>query len=332
MENITVSIIIPVYKAENYIRRCLDSVVGQTCKGNYEVIVIDDGSPDRSGEICDEYSKKFSVVKVFHQSNKGVAKTREIGIKKAQGKYIVWVDADDFADSTLVESVLQKVKVSHADLILYGVQYQNYGIVTKEQIPRKEEISAMRRKSITGQYSTLWRFASLREYWLDEKVPEEMERSAEDGYMSIRIFMKAQNIEAIPKILYYHIGDNPNSIRHTCDGKYYMGNFSIWYYRLHICERDYKDLITHCASRAFSGAVKAYSMSLIKHDLSEKFQKELIEALRDLKGYPIGGRLRDKFLGWCIMNHVNGPCRWYATHKIEKLERKNKKIFDTSKD
>ena len=332
MENITVSIIIPVYKAEKYIRGCLDSVVCQTCQKNYEVIVIDDGSPDRSGEICDEYARKFPVIKVFHQSNKGIARTREVGIEKAQGEYIVWVDADDSADSTLIENVLKKIDESHADLIIYGVQYQYQGIVTKEQIPQKEELSAMRRKSITGKYSTLWRLASLRKFWLGERVPEEMERSAEDGYMSIQLFMKAQHIEVIPEILYYHIGDNPNSIRHTCDGKYYMGNFSIWYYRLHICERNYKDLVAHCASRAFSGAVKAYSMSLINQDLPEKFQKELVESLCDLNRYPIGGRLRDKFLCWCIIHHMNGPCRWYANHKIKKLERRNRKITSDHKE
>lgn len=326
MEDIIVSIIIPVYKAEKYIRGCLDSVVRQTCKDNYEVIVIDDGSPDKSGEICDEYARKFSMVKVFHQANKGVARTREIGVEKAQGKYIVWGDADDSADPTLIENVVQRIDESHADLILYGVQYQYQGVVTKEQIPVKEPLEIMRRKSITGKYSTLWRLASLRDFWLGEKVPEEMERSAEDGYMSIQLFMKAKHIEVIPKILYYHIGDNPDSIRHSCDGKYYMGNFSIWYYRLHICEKNYKDLIAHCASRAFSGAVKAYSMSLINHDLPAKFQKELIESLYDLRKYPIGGRLRDKFLCWCIIHRIYGPCRWYANHKIKKLERKNRKI------
>lgn len=155
MENIIVSVIIPVYKAEKYIRGCLDSVVEQTCKGNYEVIVIDDGSPDQSGKICDEYAKRYPIVKVFHQVNQGVAKARELGIKKAQGKYIVWVDADDSADSRLVEDVLKAVNRSHADLVLYGVQYQYQGVVTKEQIPQEEEISAMRRKSVTGQYSTL---------------------------------------------------------------------------------------------------------------------------------------------------------------------------------
>lgn len=139
MENIAVSIIIPVYKAEKYIRRCLDSVVNQTCS-DYEVVLIDDGSPDNSGHICDDYAAKYPVLKVFHQKNMGVTRTREVGILKAKGRYIVWVDADDTADPKLVECVINAFKDSQADLVIYGVQYHERGIVTKEQIPVKEPL------------------------------------------------------------------------------------------------------------------------------------------------------------------------------------------------
>lgn len=325
MEMIAVSIIIPVYKAEKYLRRCLDSVVNQTAS-NYEVVAIDDGSPDHSGEICDEYAEKYPVVKVFHQKNIGVTRTREVGIKKAQGKYIVWVDADDTADPDLVKDVVQTFAETKADLVLYGVQYHERGIVTKVQIPEKQELSLMRRGSITGQYSTLWRFSVPREFWIDEKAPGEMERSAADGYMAIRMFIKAKHIEVIQKVLYYHLVDNPDSIRHTFNGKRYMGNFYLWYYRLQICEKEFKDLCLHCASRAFSGAVKAYSMSLVNHDLPDEYQNELVDAIRYLKKYPIGGRWRDKFLGWCILHRIHGPCRRYALHKMQKTERRNQKI------
>lgn len=322
MEEIKISIIIPVYKAEKYIRRCLDSVVNQTVPDDYEVVVIDDGSPDASGKICDEYAEKYPVVRVFHQNNIGVTRTREAGIEVARGKYIVWVDSDDSAFPDLVETVIQSAEKSQADIVLYGVQYYEKGVLSKEEIPLKEPLATMRRKSVTAKYSTLWRFAARRKLWLGEKAPDEMERSAADGYMAIRLFMKADNIEVISRSLYYHLVDNPDSIRHTFNGKRYMGNFYLWYYRLHICEKHFKNLELHCASRAFSGAVKAYSMALVYHDLPKKFQEELVQALHDLKRYPIGGRWRDKFLGWCIIHHVDGPCRWYAMHKIIKTEKK----------
>lgn len=325
MENIAVSIIIPVYKAEKYIRRCLDSVVNQTCS-DYEVVLIDDGSLDNSGNICDDYAAKYPMLKVFHQENMGVTRTREVGIEKAKGQYIVWVDADDTADSKLVECVVNAFRDHQTDLVLYGVQYHERGIVTKKQIPVKESLEMMRRKSITGQYSTLWRFAVPRKFWFGEKAPGEMERSAADGYMAIRLFMKASHVQVVPQFLYYHLVDNPDSIRHTFNGKRYMGNFYLWYYRLRICESKFPDLCLHCASRALSGAVKAYSMSLVFHDLPEEYQEELLKSIQYLKKYSIRGRWRDKFLGWCLLHHIEEPCRIYAYHKIKKTERDNKKV------
>lgn len=324
MNEVKVSIIIPVYKAEKYISRCLDSVIHQTC-GEYEVIAIDDGTPDDSGKICDAYAEKYPVLKVFHQKNIGVTRTREVGITKARGEYIVWVDSDDFATPELVESVIQVVDTSHADIILYGVKSYGNGQAVNVQIPRKEPMREIRRKAITGEYSTLWRFAVRRSFWVDEKAPGEMERSAADGYMAIRMFMKTETVDVVEKPLYNYLDDNPGSIRHTFNGKRYMGNFYLWYYRLHICEKEFKDLCLHCASRAFSGAVKAYSMSLVLNDLPEEYCEELVEAIRYLKKYPIPGRWRDKFLGWCILHHIEGPCKRYALHKIEKTKKLNNK-------
>lgn len=81
MTGIAVSIIVPVYKAEKYLKKCLDTLVHQTAT-NYEVLLIDDGSPDNSGKICDSYADKYPRVRVFHQENQGVTRTRETAIKK----------------------------------------------------------------------------------------------------------------------------------------------------------------------------------------------------------------------------------------------------------
>ena len=90
-----VSIIVPVYKAEKYIRRCLDSIQTQTFT-DFEVLLIDDGSPDRSGEICDEYAAKDSRFRVFHKKNGGVSSARNLGIDNSNGEFLCFCDADDF--------------------------------------------------------------------------------------------------------------------------------------------------------------------------------------------------------------------------------------------
>lgn len=90
-----ISVIIPVYKVEQYISRCIDSILFQTYK-NYEVILVDDGSPDKSGKICDEYAIKDTRIKVFHKENGGVSSARKYGVHKATAEWITFVDSDDW--------------------------------------------------------------------------------------------------------------------------------------------------------------------------------------------------------------------------------------------
>jgi len=92
--NPKISVIVPVYKAEAYLRRCVNSILAQTFQ-DFEVLLIDDGSPDKSGKICDDYVKKDSRVRVFHKENGGVSSARNLGLDNAVGRYIAFVDSDD---------------------------------------------------------------------------------------------------------------------------------------------------------------------------------------------------------------------------------------------
>lgn len=90
-----ISVIVPIYKVELYLRKCINSILAQTYQ-NLEVILVDDGSPDQCGIICDEYAKSDSRVRVIHQENSGVASARNAGLQAAQGDYIGFVDSDDW--------------------------------------------------------------------------------------------------------------------------------------------------------------------------------------------------------------------------------------------
>lgn len=95
-----ISIIVPVYNVEQYLSRCVDSLVNQTYH-NIEIILVDDGSPDRSGEICDEYAKKDKRVKVIHQSNGGLSDARNTALDIAKGDYLMFVDSDDWIEKNV---------------------------------------------------------------------------------------------------------------------------------------------------------------------------------------------------------------------------------------
>ena len=103
------SVIVPVYKVENVLPRCIESILNQTVT-DFELILIDDGSPDRSGEICDAYAAKDSRIRVIHQKNGGVSKARNAGLDIAQGEYIVFVDSDDWVDADAYMQILDKLR------------------------------------------------------------------------------------------------------------------------------------------------------------------------------------------------------------------------------
>ena len=100
-----ISVIVPIYKVENYLHRCVDSIINQTYT-NLEIILVDDGSPDNCPMICDEYAKKDSRIRIVHKKNEGVAVARNVGIDIATGKYIMFVDSDDFIENDMIKSML----------------------------------------------------------------------------------------------------------------------------------------------------------------------------------------------------------------------------------
>lgn len=123
-----ISVIVPVYNVEPYLQKCLDSVVGQTYQ-NMEILIIDDGSTDGSGKVCDEY-KKDERVKVFHTKNRGLSAARNLGLDNATGDWIVFVDSDDWVDVDAFEIALSVAKYQKADLVFWGYvkEYEDHSI------------------------------------------------------------------------------------------------------------------------------------------------------------------------------------------------------------
>ncbi len=117
MQNPEVSIVVPVYNLEKLIGRCLDSILAQTFS-NYEVLLIDDGSTDSSGAICDEYSKRDPRFHAFHKENGGLASANQYGLERATGKYIMHVDPDDWVEDNMLSSLCSKAEEENADMVI----------------------------------------------------------------------------------------------------------------------------------------------------------------------------------------------------------------------
>lgn len=130
-KNPAISIIVPVYKAERYLHHCIDSLLAQTFL-NFEILLIDDGSPDHSGEICDKYAQNDKRIRVFHKKNEGVGAARNLGIENAYGEWITFVDSDDYVSlSYLRDFGLSQLddSLNNEDIIIYqGIYYWKSGI------------------------------------------------------------------------------------------------------------------------------------------------------------------------------------------------------------
>ena len=120
MENQLISVIVPVYNVEEYLKQCLDSILEQTFS-NYEVILVNDGSTDSSGLICQEYAEKDARIRYFEKENGGLSDARNYGIEQAQGEYLTFVDSDDFLDAshlTILYNALVMMQISPSQTML----------------------------------------------------------------------------------------------------------------------------------------------------------------------------------------------------------------------
>jgi len=130
-----VTVVVPIYNVEKYLKRCVDSIINQTYK-NLEIILVDDGSPDNCPKICDEYAKKDHRVKVIHKLNEGLGMARNTGIENATGKYICFFDSDDYVDLTTVEECCFLAEKESADLVCFGHIEESFdGKILANRIP-----------------------------------------------------------------------------------------------------------------------------------------------------------------------------------------------------
>lgn len=323
-----ISIVVPVYNVEGYVRRCFESVTNQTWK-DFEVIVIDDGSMDKSGEICDEYAQKDTRFKVFHQSNQGIGKTRLGGIQKAVGEYVVWADADDWLEPSLLERLVKCIREKESDIVVYGAANVNNKVITSKILWKDISIDSWRRETIISGQSVVWNFMSKRSLYEDVNLPEAVHLSGEDGYLTITLFFKAKSVSYINEVLYFHFVGNPNSVTHTMNARKYYAHCYLWNYRREMAQMYDPLKIDYCAVRALSNGVKALCLSLAVPELDEVQLKEIDSILQHNSMQSIKGRYRDRFLAWCLLAHKWMIPRFYGHWKAKKLicVKKNNEVI-----
>lgn len=228
-----ISILLAVYQAEKYLKKCLDSILAQTFR-DYEVILVDDGSPDKSGEICDEYARKDNRFKVIHKENGGVASARQCGLDHAQGEYIIYIDPDDWIESDMLETMYHEAKVQDADMVFVDYYWENENNIRYMKEEPKDLnhftlLEAILNQSITGATWTKLIRRSLFEQY-DAKFPHI--NCTEDTHTMSQLLIHDIKLAYIPKAFYHYVTYvNPNSLLKTI--KEYKERLEAFYTLLH---------------------------------------------------------------------------------------------------
>ncbi len=216
-----VSIVIPVFNVERHLRQCLDSVLRQTLK-EWECICIDDGSPDGSGAILDEYGNKDARFKIIHQRNRGVSAARNLGIKLASAPYLTFIDSDDWVEDDALESLLSAMEESCADMVMRSIciHQENHQEVSMETpyppSGNMRDEYAVTEKSFSGAalvdvsiWAKLFSVETIRAHQIhfapELKVSEDME-------FSTRMLCHSRRVSIIRKPLYHYRAGHESSI------------------------------------------------------------------------------------------------------------------------
>lgn len=203
-----ISVIVPIYKVESYLNRCIDSIINQTYK-NLEIILVDDGSPDRCGEICDNYAKLDSRIRVIHKINGGLSSARNAGLKIAKGDYIGFVDSDDYIKTDMYENLINACIMNecHVSGVRYERRYQNglkedsLTVITDNSLKSSEEYfrELLLHVGDVSVCTKLFEKSILENLFFDER------KNNEDLLFMIGVIERVSSIYFIAKIGYYYM-------------------------------------------------------------------------------------------------------------------------------
>lgn len=305
-----VSLIVPVFNVENYLHKCVESLRKQTFS-RIEIILVDDGSTDQSGELCDRYSMHDTRIRVVHKMNEGLGYARNTGIALARGKYVWFVDSDDYLASNAIEILWKTAIETDAEICLGGVYIVTEGEVVSEHKPKYgdrcfegDEITETVLKDMLGTeprcetdylvrmsaWQGLYKLEWINKYRI--AFPSEREYISEDIIFHIHALPLCNKLVYVNKPLYYHRSDNVSSLTHTYSSSRFEKYKQLYLEEVRIIQANQFD--PECvirAQRTFLGNVRvcmkqaAFCSSDPISEISEMVNDNIVQRILDT--YPI---------------------------------------------
>jgi len=275
-----VSVIVPVYNVEKYLEKCLESLANQTLK-DIEIIVVKDGSPDNSQEIIDKYAKKYSTIKSFIKENGGVSDARNFGIKKAQGKYLAFVDGDDYVAYDMYEKMYQKAESGNYDIVVCDLNYVYEDDRIMEVSSKIEHDTTDIKKTYINMYPCVWNKIYKKNLF---KNNIEFKKGVwfEDVDFLYKIFPYVKTIGVVKEPLNQYV-QRAGSITKTFDKRLYnyIDNFNelIEFYKERELYDKYKQELEYCYLRYIYATFINQATNFNK----EEYDKAVSAAIENVK-------------------------------------------------
>lgn len=302
-----ISVIVPVYNVEKYVEKCIESIVNQRYF-DLEILLIDDGSTDSSGKICDRYQIRDKRIKVFHKENGGLSDARNYGMKLASGKYIIFIDSDDYLDIEMISLLYSELKESMADISVCGFYEVNEdgSILLKQHdsgkrvlLDRKEAVKAVVEDREINSY--VWNKLFKRELFSGIEFP--FGRYTQDIFIMYQVFNHAEKVVEINRPLYYYL-HRSTSIQGSRGHKLDWDQFCAYVEREKQLHSEYPELVPFMVNEVCSFGIGIYQKFIKDSELiveDEKRQKEIRKILiKYRRKAKINCKIKVRFYLWMI--------------------------------
>ena len=290
----SLSVIVPVYNTEKYLRDCIDSILAQTYK-NFEIILVDDGSTDNSPIICDEYAQKYSIISVIHKENCGLLHTRKVGFGVARGEYVTYVDSDDYIEPDMYQYMMGKITEHEADVVICGMvretegirtafpAFKNVGFLNKEKLEQYLYPSML----YTNDRKSGAILPSLCNKIMRKSVLEKSLNSAdnsisigEDALCSFPCLLDAKSVYICENKNFYIYRQVPNSLTRAYDEKL-LDKFKLL---IELLDKAFKERNFDGEEQLFCYAVR-FSLECIRMQLLLDKNAKIGERIKKVKAY-----------------------------------------------
>lgn len=318
MEKYNISVIVPVYNGEKYIKRCLDSIVNQTMFKRLQVIVVDDGSTDDTLNILRDYEKNHKNIIVLNIPNAGVSNARNVGIEAATGDYIAFVDSDDWIDCDCYEKMYSKAMESGTDIIAAGFYISDNNKDILKNCVTNCETKKSQKEMILDFLS-----GKIDVHCIDKifsrKIVEKVRfetglKTAEDRLFLFETFLRAQTMYCMPDI-FYHYYQNENSVMHNKNTVLNMDGIVVSQMIQEKTALEFPDLEPYAEAMYISMACRMYC-ELVAENRKENSQYVKLES--DIKKYKLSAAIR-----YMSMKHWAGVLFAKISPKLFNELRKN---------